>query len=89
MNPTTPQNAAGMRTEPAPSVPMPATPMPIATAAAAPPLDPPALRARSHGLRVGGTSWLRVEPLQPDSEVFVLPSTTAPARRSRSTTGGS
>ena len=42
-----------MRTEPPPSVPSAIVSMPSATAAAAPPDEPPALRDVSHGLRVG------------------------------------
>jgi len=38
--PVMPQNAAGMRTEPPPSVPRLPAPMPSATATALPPLDP-------------------------------------------------
>jgi hypothetical protein len=47
-----PQKLAGMRTEPPPSVPTDKQPMPSATAAALPPLDPPAVRSVFHGLRV-------------------------------------
>ena len=39
-----PQNAAGIRTEPPPSVPSASCPSPAATAAEAPPLDPPGVR---------------------------------------------
>ena len=52
LNPTRPQNAAGMRTDPAPSVPNAALPIPHASDAAAPPLDPPGVRLRSNGFRV-------------------------------------
>ena len=45
-----PQKLAGMRIEPAPSEPIASGPSPAATAAAAPPLDPPAVLARSQGL---------------------------------------
>lgn len=41
-----------MRIEPAASVPCAIGTIPAATAAPAPPLEPPALRPRSHGLRV-------------------------------------
>jgi hypothetical protein len=41
-----------MRVDPAPSLPSPMGPMPAATAAAAPPLDPPGVRSGFHGLRV-------------------------------------
>jgi len=53
LSPTKPQNAAGVRTEPPPSVPWPIATMPAATAAPEPPLDPPALCSVAHGLRVG------------------------------------
>ena len=45
-----------MRIEPPVSVPMAAGTMPSATAAAEPPLDPPAVRAGSCGLLVWPTS---------------------------------
>jgi hypothetical protein len=51
--PTTPQHAAGWRIEPPVSLPSAAGTMPAATAAADPPDEPPAMRAASHGLRVG------------------------------------
>jgi hypothetical protein len=41
-----------MRIEPPPSLPCAIGNMPPATAAAAPPLEPPGERSRSHGLRV-------------------------------------
>ena len=43
-----------MRTEPPPSLPCATGASPAATAAAAPPLEPPAIRSRSHGVRAGG-----------------------------------
>ena len=46
-----------MRMEPPPSLPCATATMPDATAAAEPPLEPPAERPRLHGLRVG--PWLR------------------------------
>ena len=58
-----PQQAAGMRIEPAPSVPSAMGPMPDATAAAAPPLDPPVVRDVSHGLRVVPKLGPSVRPL--------------------------
>src|SRR5205085_8476924 len=51
-SPTTPQNDDGTRIDPTPSVPIASGPHPAATAAAAPPLDPPLVRALFHGLRV-------------------------------------
>ena len=50
--PTRPQALAGMRIEPPPSLACAIGTMPDATAAAAPPLEPPAEREVSQGLRV-------------------------------------
>src|SRR5918912_557843 len=50
--PATPQNDAGMRIEPPPSVPSAPGTMPAATAAPDPPLEPPGVRSVAHGLRV-------------------------------------
>ena len=50
-SPTMPQKAAGMRIEPPPSVPRCRAPCRGAAATAAPPLEPPAVRLVSHGLR--------------------------------------
>lgn len=63
LNPTTPQCAAGMRTEPAPSPPCARGPSPAATAAAAPPEEPPGVRVRSQGFLAGGPSRLSVMSL--------------------------
>ncbi len=51
--PNSPQDEAGMRTEPPPSLPCAIGVTPAATAAPDPPLDPPATWSRFHGLRVG------------------------------------
>ena len=51
IKPTTPQLAAGIRILPPPSVACAMGTMPAATAAAAPPLDPPALYSLFQGLR--------------------------------------
>lgn len=53
--------------------------MPLATAAADPLDDPPGVRSRFHGLRVGGGSKKAY------GVVTVLPTMTAPASRSRRT----
>ncbi len=45
-----------MRSDPPPSEPWATGASPAATAAAAPPLDPPAVYAGSHGLRAGGAT---------------------------------
>ena len=50
--PTTPQKAAGWRMEPPVSEPRAKAHSPAATAAAAPPEDPPGTRLKSRGLRV-------------------------------------
>ena len=54
LKPNTPQKAAGIRIEPAPSEPWAMGPRPAATADAAPPLDPPEVRSSRHGFRQGG-----------------------------------
>jgi len=59
--------------------------MPVATAAAAPPLDPPGEKAVFHGLCVGPKRCGSVTGCKPYSEEFVLPRTTMPARRQRVT----
>jgi hypothetical protein len=46
-----PHTAAGIRSEPSPSFPCATGTIADATAAAAPPDDPPGVRRRSHGLR--------------------------------------
>src|SRR5687768_7583804 len=89
LSPTLPQNAAGMRTDPAPSVPMPSGARPAATAAAVPPDEPPDVFDGSHGLRVIPVSAEFVSPLQPNSGVVVLPIRIAPASRSRAVAGAS
>src|SRR3984893_168368 len=76
-----------MRIEPPPSVPIASGPSPAATAAPAPPLGPPGVRSRFHGLRVMPKSRLWVAPIQPIIGVLVLPSWIAPAASSRSTIG--
>ena len=51
-NPTSPQQDAGIRIEPPPSLAWAIGTTPAATMAAEPPLDPPAEWPVSHGLRV-------------------------------------
>ena len=87
--PGMPQNAPGCRIEPPVSVPSAATAMPAATAAAEPPLEPPGVHRRSHGLRVRPCKGLSVNPRKPNSEVLVMPRMTAPAARSLATLGAS
>ena len=84
--PVTPQSAAGIRTDPAVSVPSAPGTSPPATAAPLPPLEPPQIRSVSHGFRAGPNAWLVVEAPQANSCVLSFPTTTAPAARSRATT---
>ena len=81
--------AAGLRTDAPRSEPSATGSIPEATAAAAPPDDPPGVLDRSHGLRVAPKTALNVCEPAPNSGVFVLPITSAPAARSRSTTSES
>ena len=78
-----------MRIEPPASVPTASGQMPASTAAALPPLLPPGVRSRSHGLRVIPLSGESVTGFQPNSGVVVLPKNTAPSPRSRAVTGES
>ena len=82
-------HAAGMRTLPAPSEPIAAATRPAATAAALPPDEPPGVWSRDHGLRVCPNAGPLVNGHWPSSQVFVLPTITAPAARSRRTTSAS
>src|SRR4051794_14240851 len=84
-----PVNAAGMRTDPPPSVPTASGALPAAPAPAAPPLDPPGGREGAQGVRVIPVSGPSVTPFQANSGVVVLPTITAPASRSRATAGES
>ena len=83
------QHDAGMRIEPPPSLPCATGASPPATAAAAPPLEPPGVRDASHGLRQSPFSSDSVIPIDPNSGVFVLPMITKPASRIRRTTAAS
>src|SRR4051794_5526688 len=77
--PTSPQQDAGMRIEPPPSLACATGSRPAATAAAAPPLEPPGVRVGSHGLRHAPFSSDSVCAIVPNSGVFVLPRMTKPA----------
>ena len=83
LRPTRPQLAAGMRIEPRPSEAVAAAHRPAATAAALPPLEPPALRSVFQGLRVTPNAGPSVSPMMASSGRFVLPMITAPAARRR------
>src|SRR5712691_7103817 len=87
--PYTPQQEAGTRIEPPPSLPTASGPIPAATWAAAPPDEPPGVHSRFHGLRVVPKTKLSVANLQPYSGVLVLPRMGQPAARKRSTSTAS
>ena len=79
-----PQKFDGIRREPPPSPPVATGARYAATAAAAPPLDPPGVRSVSQGfLPVMPREFSHV-PTKPSSEQFVLPSMMPPSRRMRS-----
>ncbi len=85
LKPTKPLMAAGMRIDPPPSVAWANGTTPAATSAPAPPDDPPADIAGSHGLRVGSPNSGSVVGANPNSEVAVLPRLTNPVAKSCST----
>ena len=74
-----------MRSEPPPSLPWATGSIPLATAAAAPPEEPPGVRSVSHGLRVGPAWRGSVVGRIPNSGMFVMPTITKPASCSRRT----
>ena len=74
-----------MRMEPPPSLACANGTMPLATAAAAPPLDPPGERVVSHGLCVAPQASGSVVGTLPSSGLFVRPAMTRPASRKRLT----
>ena len=71
--------AAGCRIEPPVSVPMPSGAANAATAADEPPDEPPGMRSRSHGLRVGPYALFSVDEPIANSSMLVLPRITTPA----------
>ncbi len=85
LTPTRPCSAAGTRPDPAVSVPRARSAIPSATATAEPLLDPPEMRSGAVACRTAPYG-LRV-PTRPVANWsrFVVPSTTAPASRSRAT----
>ena len=85
-NPTRPLHAAGMRIEPPPSDACAIGAIPDATAAPAPPLEPPGVCSGFHGLRVIPCASLSVYETVPNSGEFVMPSRMNPASTNRSTT---
>src|SRR5580658_5706467 len=71
LRPTRPQQEAGIRMEPPPSLAWAAGNMPAATADPAPPLEPPGVCAGSHGLRVTPKRSFSVTVIEPNSGVLV------------------
>ncbi len=90
LSPTRPQLAAGMRIEPSPSEPIAIGAMRAATAAALPADEPPGVRDRSHGL-AADLPYTSAAPCghSASSGMIVVPSTSAPARRTRATSSSS
>jgi hypothetical protein len=84
LKPNTPQQEQDL-IDPPPSLACAIGTMPAATAAADPPLDPPGVRVRSQGLRVGPNSSGSVVGNNPNSGVLVLATTIRPARLTRET----
>ena len=84
--PTTPQREAGCRIDPPVSVPKAPNTWRAATDAALPPDEPPGVRSRSHGFRHGPKALFSLDEPMANSSMLSLPSTTAPAAASRSTT---
>ena len=74
-----------MRIEPPPSLACAIGARPAATAAAAPPEDPPAVSERFQGLRVAPVRLVSVDGASPSSGVVDLPNMMTPACLKRST----
>ena len=88
-SPTSPLHDAGMRIDPPPSDAWAIGAIPAATAAPAPPEEPPGVKPGFHGLRVAPSRSDSVIEIVPNSGVVVLPISTNPAARNRATTGSS
>src|SRR5438132_14066136 len=81
--PNKPQHAAGHLIDPPASLACAIGTMPEATAAAAPPEEPPGVRSRSHGLSVGPYNRGSVAHEAPNSGMFVRPRLVTPDARNR------
>ena len=79
LRPTTPQEDAGIRIDPPPSLAEATGTMPAPTTAAAPPLDPPAMCSALQGEHVRPAASVSVVPMIPNSDVVVRPRFTSPA----------
>src|SRR6267378_539546 len=77
LRPKVPVKADGLRMEPPPSVPMWSGAIPAASAAPAPPDEPPGVRSGFHGLRVMPFRGESVTPLWPYSELVLWAKTMA------------
>ena len=86
LSPTRPQQAAGIRIEPPPSLAWAIGTIPAATAAADPPDEPPVVRDWSHGLRVAPKRRVSVVGRMPHSGSVVVPTMMKPAALRRATT---
>src|ERR1700719_5193544 len=82
-NPNTPDAEAGMRIEPPPSLACATGRMRAATAAPAPPDEPPEAWARFQGLRVVPNRRGSVVGIKPNSGLALLPKMVRPALRKR------
>ena len=87
MRPTTPQPAAGSRTEPPVSVPSASAPMPAASAAALPELEPPVMRPGCSGLPVSPQCGFWPPTPHANSSHVVIATTIAPSASSARTHG--
>src|SRR6185312_16168302 len=82
-NPNTPEAEAGIRIDPPPSLACATGRMRAATAAAAPPDEPPEECSRFQGLRVGPNRRDSVVGISPNSGLELLPKIETPASRKR------
>ncbi len=88
-NPTTPQHAAGTRTEPPVSVPYATSASPKAKATAEPLDEPPGRRDASKGFAGVPAQWFTPSAWRQSSTSWVFPTMRAPRRRAVATTGAS
>src|SRR6516164_727538 len=79
LKPKIPQHDAGIRIDPPPSLPWAIGTMRLATSAAEPPDEPPAVLSRFHGLRVWPNRTDSVVVVKPSSGEFDFPKMTRPA----------
>ncbi len=86
MRPQIPESAAGWRIEPPVSVPVLPGTSRAATAAAEPPELPPGTHSTFHGFLTGPKCDVSLDEPIANSSMLVLPTSTVPARFSRSTT---